>query len=428
MRRPLRPTTTAATAAVVALLASALLVGTLPGNAVPSQAAPIPRLPDAAPSPLPGRDGVLFTFVSMPDFFNADIGNVRGLPRAAGLPAGVNSVNRSWRRAMDVVLDGIQAEHPQAVLVAGDLVEGHWGEDVDGTGVFGPVGTHAQKLRAVTRAGNLYYRQWAARFARRGLTVYPAVGDHEIGDNPWHPGGFKYRAFPTYKQVWVKHFTRTAAGTPRYWRRPVGTPYADTAYAVRIANTLIVTIDVFARTGDGVRATVTRGQRRWLNRLIPQARRNGVKHVIVQGHTPVLGPVRQRNSSGLMLEGGASSPLWQLLKRHKVDLYLCGEVHDMTTRVNGVVQVSHGGLLAHADANYLLGRVYRDRIELELKEFKGGRDYWQRRLWATTLKRPAARVTMVRNPARVGTLVIDKSGSGPRRLLAARGYLKPPRR
>ena len=80
-----------------------------------------------------------YTFVSMPDFLNADIGETRASSRCE--PGDPNSINDSYGLALDVVLNEVQAEAPSSVLVAGDLVEGHWGVDVENTGIFGPTGT-----------------------------------------------------------------------------------------------------------------------------------------------------------------------------------------------------------------------------------------------------------------------------------------------
>ena len=51
-------------------------------------------------------------------------------------------------------------------------------------------------------------------------------------------------------------------------------------------------------------------------------------------------------------------------------MYLCGEVHAITcTQTDGVLQVAHGGLFGYnPKVNYMVGTVYPDRIELELKE------------------------------------------------------------
>jgi hypothetical protein len=113
---------------------------------------------------------------------------------------------------------------------------------------------------------------------------------------------------------------------------------------------------------------VTGEQLEWLRDVLTD--NPGVEHVVVMGHTPILGPVAKESSSGLMLEGGRESPLWQTLKEHRVDLYLCGEVHAITcTESDGVLQIAHGGLFGYnPKVNYLVATVWPDQIELELKE------------------------------------------------------------
>ena len=404
LRVPLGMTTVLALAAMGA-------VGLDSGQLSPREIEPI----SAAAGP------PLFTFVSMPDFLNTDIGDTRLRAGRGWEPGDPNSTNASWARALDVILDEVQAESPAAVLVAGDLVEGHWGIDIDRTGIFGPVRTRPQRRAAITNAGNLYYGEWAKRFSDRGLRVLPAIGDHEVGDNPWPAGSFKLAAVPTYKRVWAKKFTRTATGN-RFPLRPIGTNFEDTAYSVRIANTLFVTVDVFKPTEDGMRVTVSGGQLSWLDRMLGRARRSGIKHIIVQGHTPVLGPVRNRHSSELTMPDREDSAFWRLLERHDVDLYLAGEMHDMTTRTEGgVVQVVHGALATWGEANYLVGRVYRDRIELRLKKFHGVVTN-RKKIWNTDYKRPHRGVRFSRDTETVGRIVIDKSQGDTR--LTGRGRLR----
>lgn len=361
-------------------------------------------------------DTPLYTFVSMPDFLNRDIGDVRGMP---GWDYGdPNSINKSYRRAIDVVLDEVEAELPASVFVAGDLVEGHWGRDVENTGIFGPVGTFRQRRRAVIRAGNLYYSEWQERYDERGLEVYPAVGDHEIGDNPWPVDGFKRRVFRTFKNTWARHFT-----DGRFSQRPVDTPWERTAYAVYLTpEVLLVTVDVFTRVpynGDpktqGVIADVREGQLAWLDRLLEDT---DAKHVFVQGHTPVIGPVRMTGSSGLMHAGGADSPFWQTLRRHDDRLlnitYLAGEVHNFTAHASidgGVMQIAHGNPITAGSFNYVVGSVYPDRLEFQVRRITRTSVDKSAKLWATTWKRPWIGLTFARGAATTGTAVINDDGT-----------------
>jgi hypothetical protein len=242
--------------------------------------------------------------------------------------------------------------------------------------------------------------------------VYPAVGDHEVGDNPWPSGWFKTRAFGTFKNTWARHFTDN--GT-KYALRPVGTPYEGTAYAVRLtSDTLLMTVDVFAKYDGGVHTHLTSDQLRWVDSTIGQAKAGGVKNVIVQGHVSVLGPVNNQYSSNLLYEGGRSSAFWQTLKRHNVDLYLAGEAHDMTVHTDGtLVQVTHGGYVPRGISNYLVLKMYEDRIELELKQFSGRTLDDTRRLWQTANKRPPWSQVIDPGPRSAGTMTIDKSTGSP---------------
>ncbi|HEU0285410.1 MAG TPA: metallophosphoesterase [Nocardioidaceae bacterium] len=362
-----------------------------------------------------------YTFVSMPDWLNADIGDLRQLD--TWRPGFGNSTNDKYRRATRIVLDDIAARDPDSVLVAGDLVEGHWGADVEKTGFFGPVNTIKQRRQQIRNAGHFYYGEWAKRFAARDLTVYPAVGDHEIGDNPWSGTGcygsgcdFKRNAFPVFKQTWADVFGDVRG----FVSRPTGTSVESTAYAVRVApEVLVVTVDVFSRSGGDVRARLSNDQLAWLDRLLTDT---NADTVIVQGHTPVLWPVRHRKSSQLYYEGAKESPFWQTLVEHGVDLYLCGEVHDVTALSDsGVTQISHGGLINWGGINHLTGRVYSDRIELELNRFTADvADPILLRLWATTWKRPNADVTFQASATTTGTMTIRDRG-----ITAATGELTP---
>jgi len=93
--------------------------------------------------------------------------------------------------------------------------------------------------------------------------------------------------------------------------------------------------------------------------------------VVVQGHLPIVGPVRSKNSSASMLKKGADSRLWKLMVKHGVDVYLCGEHHRITVKhQDGIWQIVHGALWGtQTDLNYLRGAVRPGEMTLELLEF-----------------------------------------------------------
>jgi len=342
----------------------------------------------------------LLTFVSMPDFLNADVASTTSLPRWQ--PGDPTSTNKWWREAIGAVLDAVQSHDPDLVLVAGDLVHGEWHKDEERVRLFGSIRGLQRKRLAIHRAGALYYGRWKRRFAARDLPVHPTLGDHEIGDNPWLPGKAKTKLVRTFKNTWARAFTDRA----EYGMHPTGTAYDRTAYAFTVQNTLFVGVDVFRARKNGVEITVRGGQLRWLRDLLERARLDPrIAHVVVQGHTPVLGPVRGDHTSGLTMAGGSSSEFWSTLKTLGADLYLAGEFHAITSINDGPIeQLVHGGNVGKGSYHsFVVGKVYPDRIELTAYEAPLYHYLRKRTLWNTTSNGPAA-IVVVGLYEPVGTL------------------------
>lgn len=313
-----------------------------------------------------------WTFVSMPDFLNVD----------------TTYPQPGWEDALDYVLKAVKAENPDFVLVAGDLVMGRWWTE-----------------EKIDKYAAIYYPDWVKRMKAHGLKYYTAIGDHELGDNPWPPA--RAKLVPAFKRAFRDHLKMPLNG-PEHMK--------GTAFHVLHKNSLFVSVDVFEKgkssQGD-IAAQVTGKQLAWFEGTL--AARPHVDHIIVMGHTPILGPVRKRSSSGLMLEKGRQSPFWQSMAKHNVDLYLCGEVHAITcTERDGVQQIAHGGLFGYnPKVNYLVARVSPDKIELTLKELdivcSGPR------LWQEGRNRPMESVTITkairkRGYIDVGKMTISKAG------------------
>lgn len=313
-----------------------------------------------------------WSFVSIPDFLNNDI------PYA----------DPEWRGGLNYVLDAIAAEDPDFVLVAGDLVQGRWWA--------GPA--------QVEHLADTYYEDWLRRFRDRELKVYAAVGDHELGDNPWPPERAKL----------VPHFERM-------FRRHVPTPdngpehMKGLAYYVRHKGTLVVTVDTFEFDGEKMHVTVSGKQLEWLKRVLRDHR--DADHIIVQGHVPVLPGVKGRMSSRIMLEGdGQDTPFWQTMAAHGVDLYLAGEHHAVSRQhAGGVEQIVHGSIFGYVDdVNYMVGRVTPETIRLQIKRIPirnaGGR-MWQ--AGGVNSPHDEMRITekhRERGFETIGTMVLDKTG------------------
>lgn len=403
---------TPAAALMTALVLAATATGT-GGVALPAEAA---EVTDAD-----------YTFVSMPDFLNQDVADLAASECALweeGDPVGTTP---EYERQLDLVLDEVAARGARDVLVAGDLVEGRWGQDAEGTGIFGPVGTHEERVAAVKRAACTYYPAWLERFDRRGLTTYTAIGDHEIGDNPWgtasgHPYRvFKHRAHHVFKNQWAKYLND---GGARFADRPRAGQARRTAYAVPLhPEVLLVTVDVFRRTDTTVVVGPDRAQLRWLGRTLARARAAGVDWVLVQGHAPVLGPLRSTKSSWpkVSFRAGAESRFWRLLERYDVDLYLAGEVHATTAqRRRGVTQIAHGGLMYAGEASYLVGRVRGRFLELETRAFDAVATPSTSRLWQTD-RSVGYDVAYAEESHVTGTMGLRRDG----RLLYRTGLLAP---
>ena len=326
-----------------------------------------------------------WTFVSMPDFLNVD----------------TTYPQPGWEDALTYVLQAVKAEGPDFVLVAGDLLMGRWWSE-----------------EKIEKYAARYYTDWIERMDAHGLRYYTAIGDHEVGDNPWPPE--RAALVPSFKRAF-RDYLKMPLNGPEHMK--------GTAFYLVHNNTLIVAVDVFEKgkslQGQGdIAARVSGAQLAWLRDVLES--HHGVDHIIVMGHTPILGPVRKQSSSGLMLERGRESAMWQTLAEYDVDLYLCGEVHAITCiEKDGVQQIAHGGLFGYnPKVNYLVGQVWPDRVELELKELdivcEG------ERLWQEGRNRPFETVriteeTRTRGYLSVGHLTLMKSSEA-RQWLGRTGY------
>lgn len=275
------------------------------------------------------KSTVVWKFVSMPNFLNAD----------------TTYPQPGWENTLDYVLKSIKAEGPEFVLVAGDLIMGRW-PDKD----------------SIKKYAAIYYPAWIKRMNDHGLTFYTAIGNNEIGGSPWN--GEKAKLVPTFKKRFQKYMKMPLNGP----RRMKGT-----AFWFIHENVLFIAVDVFEKGTEnqgGIVPKVTGKQLEWLNEVI--INNPGIEHIIVMGHTPILGPgpARKQGSGGLMLEKGRESPLWQTMKKYGVDIYLCGKTDAITcTQKDDILQIAHGSLFGYnPKVNYLIATVSPNKIDLELKE------------------------------------------------------------
>lgn len=282
-----------------------------------------------SPLNLQAQDSSPWSFTSIPDFLNFDI----------------EYPQEGWEDSLGFILESMKKDDPAFVMVAGDLVMGHWGPTAD----------------SVNQWADRFYPQWIQRWRDHDLKIYAAIGDHEIGDNPWR--GEKAKLVPVYKEAFRRHLRMPLNG-PEHMK--------GTAFYWVHRNALFVAVDVFEQ-GKGkqgeIAAGVTGKQLAWFKQVLKD-HRDQVAHIIVMGHTPVLRPVRTFSSSGMLTEKGADSAFWKTMATYGVDLYLCGEVHAVTCKQrDGIWQIAHGGLLGRTtQPNYLAVTVHPNRVELTLKE------------------------------------------------------------
>ena len=149
---------------------------------------------------------------------------------------------------------------------------------------------------------------------------------YAIGDNAWKPNTLKSRLQPYFRQAFSYNLNYSQNGKFRYRERildvesrPVGTAFEDSSYAYKHKNALFITIDVFyqksPREQIGDAGTVT-GQVQgrhleWFGRILDAGRKHpDVRHIFVQGHLPVLYPVRKSKSSGMYMDNLENSDFW----------------------------------------------------------------------------------------------------------------------
>lgn len=270
----------------------------------------------------------------------------------------------------------------ELIMLPGDSNTGHWDE----SGFIKRNFQGAAPEESILKAGTLCYEGMIDSFKKGGYSkLIMAVGDHEMGDNPWPPGSAVSRCQPQFREAFSKAFNTNPDGGGFLYdksigkaaSRPLGTKYENTSYATRHKNVLFVTVDVFHQEDPNTRigvegsvtGTVVGEHLLWLDNVLSEARKDpGIKHIFVQSHLPVIYPVRKVNSSGMMMDNGIDNPFWQTLRKYKVDMYFAGEVHANTVtkdpESNLIQLVSRGNFFN----NFQTLDISDDRIEVTCYE------------------------------------------------------------
>jgi hypothetical protein len=356
-----------------------------------------------APAPVLSQVEGKDTFISTSGLPHYDIADVRNRP--GWDPGDGNSTSPSWEGSIDNVFVAMASEADvDATIMTGDLVAGYWGKDVDKTGIFGPVGTDAQKKAAVTRAANTYYgelkRDWAAH---PGLgPVFPAVGDHELGNMPHDGkvdvGTHAYKMYPTAKQAWIDNFGRLLT------------------YAVELPgeqSAKLATLNPTERTGSGIYARISQENLHWLDSVF--ANYNGWK--IIQVEIPPSPVANFSNSSTTVLHNGGA--LWRKARAFGVHVIFAAEVHELNalqqpshTGEPGPVLVTNGGAMYGDGAgHFVVTTVSEETLTLEgIAKTVTCNKSGAATLWQTTNRRPLAQLSCGTGAEQVGELTITDEG------------------
>jgi hypothetical protein len=319
---------------------------------------------------------------------HGDVANLKRSPFwHPGMPVGLND---AWRTFFDTEIADI-TQGADVVLHQGDQVEGRWGRDDCGRGVFGPVRTFSEQVQALKLAGNIYYSDMKRVWGDRDVLF--AMGDHEIGDIPpggsVQPGSFTYKAHKYWNRVWERH-------------------YGPSRYASRRGDVGIITFDPIMKTRKGIVARISGADLDWAAAKVAQWRANGVKWFLAQSEIPAIGPNRTFASSGLLLRNG--DKVWQRLTSMGLDLFLAAEFHADTTHTrNGMtpVEVVHGGRFLRA--SWLVIDEYDNQLDLTLMGSRGTR-VGDETIWSTTCEHGLPRHPVPGTPKITGTMTIHADG------------------
>lgn len=307
------------------------------------------------------------------------------------------------------------------VLMPGDLVSGTRWMDADyKKSSFGDGSISNEE--SIEKATSNAYSTVRRLFHEVGYTnMLVTIGDHELGGNNGWGKSSHIDELQNFRKGFAKEFNANGGSLETDFvfhekigdapSSPVGTPFEFTSFAYQHRNVLFITLDVYLALntklidyenglgGEGfVTASVVDSHLQWLEFVLSEAKKlDSVHHIIVQGHVPILQPVRKVSSSGGFLDYAENSPLWKLFEEYEVDLYLAGEVHATTAECAasklGPVQISSRG------------NTFNSFLKIEVSD---------EAIYITHYAEDGIYHDVVNEYLPNGSLVIDKSGSTPK--------------
>ena len=315
----------------------------------------------------------------------------------------------------------------ELMVIPGDTQGGHW-ERAAFRKSMRSVYPDLSDEEVIIKASHLCYGAMRNAFAEAGYpTILVAVGDHEIGDNPWAANSEVAKMVPVFRAGHADVFNeepiveRGDLDEPRSWSyaanrtkgerqfdapigsvpsRPLGTIYEETSFAWQYKNVLFITVDVFRQNSHGERlgkegsvtGDVAGTHLQWFKDVLAAAAEvKSIKHIIVQSHLPVLYPVRKYASSGMLLDGDMGSAFWQAMREGGVVLYLAGEVHSNTVTIDPKSDLVQWVARGVGATNFSTVDVTDEKLIVQTWKNKDRHDFDEDRL--------------------LGKLIIDKSDS-----------------
>jgi len=274
------------------------------------------------------------------------------------------------------------------VMMPGDTNTGKWHTTEFSDKIINKTNDTVLGLEeTVLRAGRNCYGTVIDLFANAGYEkILVAIGDHELGGNAWRPtkNNEKNRLQPQFRQSFSNEFNKNSSTQDFLFQEsigkatssPEGTPYNDTSYAHRHKNVLFITINAFAKVGDGteyfidrnhgfggegaITCTVRDEHLRWFELVLDEARMDAsIKYIFVQSHVPVIQPVQKVSSSGQFMDGGTNSGFWNMMQKYKVDVYFAGDAH-----ANTVTKDDTSNLLQIVSR----GNMYNNLLKVEVSD------------------------------------------------------------
>ena len=350
-------------------------------------------------------------FINIPDYHNAE-GFVNVWDKA---PEGYASQREKRIADQTELFKQMKERHGgELIILPGDCNGGHWYRN-----------KYLKQFRSFTDYAEYDTRQViieSSRLCYQGLwdivhnggyeNFLMAVGDHELGDNPWNKGSEVVNHIETFRQGFANTFTLDKNGKSRFNSKigsalphPVGTIYEHTSNAVQYKNVLFVTLDIFRYDAEDmvlgdegvIKGDITGKHMEWFESVLSEAQNiQSIKHIVVQSHLPIIYPVKKYASSGMMVDQNDSEKILDVMRKYNVDLYLAGEVH-----MNTVTKDPKSDLIQLVARGNNLSNMTLVDVENELLLIS----------------------TYHQNGDKLGSLTIDKSS--PQITIEGAGLLKP---